>query len=480
MVWTLDHVGLIYQLPDGARIEALRDVSLTMRPGERLAVVGPNGSGKSALALCLAGLIAPSAGTVSLPDGVNEPGSDNTNWAALVFQNPDDNLIARTVTEELALTLERTESAGEAAPADILDRFRIAHLADREVTRLSGGEKQALALACAFAARRRLIVLDEPTSHLDPPSRRELLSILAPSDSGGDQTIVLITQYADEARQFPRVVQLDNGRITYDGPSTNWLPETAHEDQPFAVYPRSDPPAILTTKSLSQQQQPGWPLPPSPLEDISITIHAGDAIGLCGPIGSGKSTLAFHLAGLLPSKPGSLTREPGDDNLPVVLIQFPERQVFCPTIIGDISWGPIQKGGSKDDALAAARQLLERLQLPAGEFGRRSPFALSGGQRRRVALAGVAACDAPLYILDEPTAALDASGIAAVEALLSDWHSGLTSYLIISHDLEWLARVTNRLWVMEKGQIQFDGSWDDTDNLPPLLERVGFAYPSGR
>lgn len=475
MTWTLDHVGVTYQLPDGTRIDALKDISLTIQPGERLAIVGSNGSGKSALALCLAGLIAPSSGRMTLPDG--EGDVDNANYAALVFQNPDDNLIARTVAEEIALTLEHAGTVEWAVPvADILRRFRIAHLAEREVTRLSGGEKQTLALACAFASRRRLVVLDEPTSHLDPPSRRDLLRLLMSAETGSDLTIILITQYADEACQFPRIVQLEAGGIVYDGATNEWTTPAQKTECLIDSRQQPDAPAVITTKSLSQKVQSGWPLPPSPLADISVTIHAGDAIGLGGPIGSGKSTLAFHLSGLIETSSDSLI--PGDSiSRPVVLIQFPERQLFCPTVLDDVTWGPVQKGAPTSATRVAAARLLDRLQLPAGTFGTRSPFALSGGQRRRVALAGVAACQTTLYILDEPTAALDGQGIAALETLLSDWHKESISYLIISHDLPWLARVTNRLWVMEKGRIQYDGPWDDTGILPPLLERLGFAPP---
>lgn len=482
MNWTLDRVTVTYRLPDGTRIDALRYVSLAIQPGERLAIVGANGSGKSALALGLAGLITPTAGQIALPEGDSQAGSDNPNWAALVFQNPDDNLIARTVTEEIALTLEHAVSPGEPKNAvdDVLGQFHIAHLADRAVARLSGGEKQALALACAFASRRRLIVLDEPTSHLDPPSRRGLLRLLTDPASWEQLTIVLITQYAEEARQFARIVHLEDGIVVYDGPGDGWTPSPRPSGRIFVsteVIPSSSPP-IITTTSLCQREQPGWPLPPSPLTNISVTVNPGDAVGLSGPIGSGKSTLAFHLAGLIPAPSGTVTRESGR-NLPVVLIQFPERQLFCPTILDDVIWGPVQKGVAKHAARATATQLLDRLQLPVAEFATRSPFALSGGQRRRAALAGAAACQAPLYILDEPTAALDAPGMRRLEDLLQDWHSTRTAFVIISHDLNWLARVTTRLWVMDAGEIQFDGLWSDSITLPPLLERLGFAPVQG-
>jgi energy-coupling factor transporter ATP-binding protein EcfA2 len=301
------------------------------------------------------------------------------------------------------------------------------------------------------------------------------------ADANRELTIVLITQYAEEARRFGRIVQLDNGSVVYDGPGDAWTPPRVHSENLFGSTEVSDSrtPPIIKTSALCQREQTGWPLPPSPLKDITLSVHAGDAIGMCGPIGSGKSTLAFHLAGLIPAASGSICRDSKGRDLPVVLIQFPERQLFCPTILEDVTWGPVQKGVAKDVALASAEQLLERLQLPIGDFGGRSPFALSGGQRRRAAIAGAAACRSPLYILDEPTAALDVQGTRRLEELLRDWHASQTAFIIISHDLKWLARVTTRLWVLEEGRIRFDGRWNDPTDLPPLIERLGFAAPQG-
>jgi energy-coupling factor transporter ATP-binding protein EcfA2 len=485
MTWRLDRVTVTYRLADGTLIQALRGVTLEIADGERVAVVGPNGSGKSALALCLSGLIEPSDGRVTASMGGVQGTAGDESWAAVVFQNPDDNLIAQTVREEIALTLEHTirRTVSEQAIQQAMSRFHLEHLADRAMAHLSGGEKQRLAVACAFASRRPLIVLDEPTSHLDPPSRRELVELLAPKHETDDHapdestSAVFITQYPSEAKRFERVIVLDNGQISYDGPSAQWTP--SEQDEPparFAANLKDDRQPVIVTAGLSQIDQPGWPLPPTPLKEISLTVNSGDAIGLCGPIGAGKSTLAYHLAGLVRHFKGEIHRHGaiGDARLPVVLIQFPERQLFCPTVIDDVAWGPQQKGIVSAEARDTAAVVLTRLGLPAADFADRSPFALSGGQRRRVALAGVAACPATLYILDEPSAALDLAGIGRLEDLLGEWHRAGTAYVIVSHDLDWLCRVTNRVWVMDKGRICYDGPWIDGSQLDRALAAIRF------
>jgi energy-coupling factor transport system ATP-binding protein len=355
---------------------------------------------------------------------------------------------------------------------------------DRPVQCLSGGEKQKLAIACAVASGRDLIVLDEPTSHLDPPGRRDLLAHILGSSwrdrpsAGGNPAVVLITQYLEDARRFPRVVMLHQGAVVYDGTADGWqgLPaSSAHGN--FIPQPSiPGAPVIVTTDRLSQLAQPSWPLPSSPLSDVTIQIRAGDAIGLCGPIGSGKSTLGYHLAGLFDSYAGTrdVAGSGQPQRSPVVMIQFPERQLFCATVGDDVAFGPSARGNERKRAVESAAMALETMGLPPAEFWERSPFELSAGQQRRAGMAGVAACSAPFYILDEPTAALDADGLARLESLLAQWQGAGVAYLIISHDLDWLAQITHRVWVMDAGHILFDGVWSDSVQLDPVLASIGF------
>lgn len=495
MRWLLRNVSFHYRGRDLHAVPALNDVTLTVRRGERLSLLGKNGSGKSTLARCLAGFDEPSTGEIILDDTGSRAAvsQDRSGWpsrigsVALVFQQPEDNLIGETVWDEIALAVEHAdpEDSSSDKVAQILDQFGMRELSDRPVKNLSGGEKQKLAVASAFASQRELIILDEPTSHLDPPGRRELIASVERQGTGDTSSdsyrpgVILITQYEDEARRFPRVVEMEGGRIVYDGPSSGWKHPAGAPHRGRTPLRRRDDDAkvILKTSGLSQVALADWPLPPHPLTDINVVIHAGDAIGLCGPIGSGKTTLAYHLAGLMERHAGALIHPAGtgDGMLPVVLIQFPERQLFCSTVAEDVAFGPAHRGVARAEAWDLAASQLSRLGLDPAEFMGRSPFELSGGEQRRVAMAGVAACPAPLYILDEPTAGLDADGLAGLEALLTLWHSEGATYLIISHDLDWLAQVTSRAWVMREGRLILDGHWRDEEGFVPALRTIGFA-----
>jgi energy-coupling factor transport system ATP-binding protein len=473
MLWSCAHVSVRYRQEDGTEILALDDVSISIRSGERVCLVGPNGSGKSTLALLMAGLINPSAGVVSV-DG--HPPIPPT--GAIAFQSPEDNLLGTTVAEELALSIEHRVHAVNpfASVEDWLELFGLIELAKDEVGHLSGGQKQIVALACALASDKPMIVMDEPTSHLDPPGRRRLWEFLValPSAGGDTPAIVLVTQYRDDVTRFDRVIALDCGRIIYDGPPADWLmPHPPVATEPPA--PPSEPgPVVLSVRGLGQMSQPGWPLPPHPVRNVSLEIRAGEAIGLCGPIGAGKTTLALLLAGLLDRYDGTRTCAGGQ---PVMLIQFPERQLFCRTCADEIAVGLRRQGLSDQTIADRVRESLALVGLPPNEFARRDPFSLSGGQKRRLIIAAAAALTAPLYILDEPQAALDEAGISMLRTLTEHWRTRGASYLLISHDLAFLRQLTHRLLVISGGELVFDGDWDRVGASPKPLLDIGFPLP---
>lgn len=471
MLWSCYDLSLVYRQDDGSQTVALRDISLSIHSGERLVIVGPNGSGKSTLALLIAGLIEPSSGAISC-DGhpVTAP------VGAVVFQCPDDNLLGMTVREEIQLCLEHVSGAGEIETETeaALTRFGLAALARRAVTTLSGGEKQVVALACAFASRQPIIVLDEPTSHLDTRGKQLLWNFLDEQKdlSPNNPAIVLVTQYQDESANLDRLLELKDGRIHYDGPPRFKGNESADPLLVVRSKPQRGSAPVLSVDRLSQVATRTWPLPEHPIKDATIEIHPGEAVALCGPIGAGKTTLALMLAGLLEEHSGRRTPPEGAG---VVLIQFPERQIFCRTVEDEVAYGLLARGVKREEAIEQSRAALEQVGMAPATFAQRDPLTLSGGQKRRLMLATAAALNAPLYILDEPQSALDREGVDCLARLCASWIDRKSSYILISHDLPLLRSLTSRVILLSEGETLFTGSWEEFDSTQNPLSDIRFA-----
>jgi energy-coupling factor transport system ATP-binding protein len=146
-----------------------------------------------------------------------------------------------------------------------------------------------------------------------------------------------------------------------------------------------------------------------------------------------------------------------------MIMQFPERQIFCRSVEEEVAYGLIARGMSKSEALSESSHALTRVGLNPAEFGHRDPFSLSGGQKRRVMLAVASAIPSDLYILDEPQAALDDDGLTALESLCLGWHEQETAYVLVSHDYEVLRSLTTRVIALEWGRVAFDGTWSQFD-----------------
>ena len=230
----IQHLRYRYRLNDDTELEALRSVSAVFRPDESVAIVGPNGSGKSTLALCLNGLLQPSGGRVLVDDldvAEKSKRSEIRRRVGMVFQNPDNQIISTTVEREIAFGLENL-----AVPADelrrrveqVLDQFHLRPFRDRPPHLLSGGEKQRLAIAAVLAMRPRYLILDEPTSLLDPVSQREVGDLIGELHRTEQVAVVHITQFPEEAARAQRVLVMHRGELVMEGPSEAVF--SRHED----------------------------------------------------------------------------------------------------------------------------------------------------------------------------------------------------------------------------------------------------------
>ncbi len=224
------------------------------------------------------------------------------------------------------------------------------------------------------------------------------------------------------------------------------------------------------------------------LRDINLSIEDGEFIGLIGHTGSGKSTLIQHLNGLVKATSGEILVD-GENiyaenysmrelrNKVGLVFQYPEHQLFEVDVLSDVSFGPKNQGLSKEEAEKRAREALQAVGLSA-EFYSQSPFELSGGQKRRVAIAGVLAMEPKVLILDEPMAGLDPKGRDEILDEIAKLHRerGLT-IILVSHSMEDVANYADRLIVMNKGSVQFEGAPKEVFSHYKELEKMGLAAP---
>ena len=523
----------------GGNIPALQDIQLDIRPGERLAVIGPNGSGKSTLARCLNGLCRPQEGRVAVDDlstDDDEALFSIRQRVGMVFQNPDDQLVATSVEAEIAFGLENIALP----PAEMHRRvdetlcaFHLETYRHHPPHHLSGGEKQRLAVAAAVALRPRYLVLDEPTSLLDPQSRTEVDHLLERLQEDFGITTIYITQNLAEAARSERIVVLHQGKVYCDNTPAEvfadvdglraigldlpfadavaeqlrrlrqWpLPSPVHVDQLAeclaSLLPRRQlradrppppdtAPGKIAADHLHYTYDPGMPHQHIGLDEVVADIPAGSITALLGPSGSGKTTLAQHFNGLLKPQRGRVLLD-GEDiwtqamtrvrQRVGLVFQFPELQLFEETVADDVAFGPRNLGFAPEEVERLSRRALEAVGLPWNAFHRRSPLALSGGEKRRVALAGVLAMDPEVLILDEPTAGLDPRASATLAAIFRRLREEGTTLVLIAHDMDLVAELATHVIVLQKGRILLQGSTRAVFARPDFATASGLVPPA--
>jgi energy-coupling factor transport system ATP-binding protein len=429
--------GLTFTYPQAAAA-ALRDVSLKVEPGEVVAVLGPSGSGKSTLLRAFAGLVPHFHGgrfegrvEVAGRDTRSVPPSELAGTVASVFQDPEEQVILSLVIREVAFGLENVGTA----PTEIVARAHEAlaavgseHLADRAVAELSGGELQRVCLASAVALRPKLLLLDEPTSQLDPDAADAFLEHVA-----GLGIAVLISDQRPRRvlEHAHRVLFLDEGRVLLDAavqPAKDWLGENRPIWLRAATNGRAAARAerVCRLDSVQFAYCPGLPV----VDDVDLEVCRGEIVALAGANGTGKTTVAKLAAGLLTPDSGTaeLRGRAG------MLLQDPTR--YC---IRERADEEVAVGVHGDRARAGAA--LARLGL--GGMEGRHPRDLSSGERERLALASVLVIEPDLLVLDEPTRGVDPQRKAELAELL---HVGSErrATLIVTHDEDFARSVADR------------------------------------
>jgi energy-coupling factor transport system ATP-binding protein len=246
---------------------------------------------------------------------------------------------------------------------------------------------------------------------------------------------------------------------------------------------------IIEVKNLTYVYNPNSPFETKALDDINLDIEEGEFIGLIGHTGSGKSTLIQHLNGLIKPTKGSIIIDGvdiTDENADLKVIrqkvglvfQYPEHQLFEETVYKDIAFGPKNLGLDDEEVEKRVRSAMGLVGLKFDEIKDRSPFELSGGQKRRVAIAGVLAMKPKVLILDEPTAGLDPGGRDEIfEEIKSLYEKEKITIILVSHSMEDVAKLVSRIIVMHKGKIKMDGSPREIFKNADELEKLGLGIP---
>jgi energy-coupling factor transport system ATP-binding protein len=417
--------GLSFSYPGAA--PALRDVSLDVEPGEVVALFGPSGSGKSTLLRALAGLVphfhgGSFEGRVEIDgrDTRSTRPADLAGTVATLFQDPEDQVVFTRVEAEVAFGLENVgtppaQIAQRAASA--LDAVGAGALADRPVAELSGGELQRVCLASVLALSPQLLLLDEPTSQLDPDGAAAAIELARASGAA-----VVVSEHRPERvlEACDRVLFLNEGRLRESGLPDAWLPREA-------VLPQGEPAAEPACRLAGVSFAYDRPV----LDGVSLTVGRGEIVALLGPNGSGKTTIGKLAAGLLEPETGRVVRH----GRACYLSQDPGRYLVCERADEEVA---LAVGGD----LARAQVALAQLGL-AGHAARH-PRDLSSGERERLALAAVLVAEPELLVLDEPTRGVDPQRKDELVRLLrSQAHSRAT--LVATNDLVFAAAVADRV-----------------------------------
>lgn len=429
-----------FRFPDDQE-NILKDLTFDIFPGERAVISGPSGCGKSTLLYLLNRLYPLNcdgilSGSIRLFGKRAEdyaPGEIN-HRVATVFQDPDSQFCMPTVEAELAFTLENLHvpfKEMESRITDVLSLTGLTPLRHAVIQSLSGGMKQRVATACALIMKPEVLLLDEPISHLDPLTAKQFIAWLDGLQKQFGLTIVAVEHRLDLWESFfGRDIQLDaDGRILAD---QRFAPRAS------VKFPKRKT-ALQTDRSLQVSGLFTSVNGKSLLHPLSFSLQRGEVTVVAGPNGSGKSTLLKTLCGIYKSSGGTVESD-GIGYVP----QSPEYLFLTQRIKDEIAYS----GSSSPKEI---QDLMERLRLT--DIQNAHPFAVSHGQKRRVAIAAMLADKRQVLLMDEPTSGQDAAALQALAQLIAERANEGISFLIVTHDMEFAAAVADFVLLIKDGSL---------------------------
>ena len=499
-----------------AATSALKRVNLEIGDGEFVLVTGASGSGKSSLCRCFNGLIPHFYGgkitgrvEVGGLDVMQHPTKELATRVGMVIQDPENQLVAMDVEREVVFGLENL-----AFPRDViskrleesLDTLGISDLRYRPLHELSGGEKQKVAIASVLALHPSILVLDEPTSELDPKGAEEVLSIARRLNDELGITVILVEHRLDRVVHFAeRMIVLDKGTVLADGNPRDVLDNGVIDNAGIGVPPVVKLVQRLKAKGLSSNSIPltikegrfmldgvfkglgratslrdersegkpiieveklwhAYPEGITALKNIGLVIREGEFVAIMGRNASGKTTLVKHMNGLLRPTKGRVTVAGIDtDKAPITdlahkvgfVFQNPNDHLFADTVEEEIAFTVRNLGYESREIASRVDEMLERFDL--GEYRRQYPRSLSGGEKQRVALASVLVAYPQVLILDEPTRGLEQKLKSELMGFLHQYRGNGNTVILVTHDVETAAGHADRVILLSEGRIVVDG-----------------------
>ena len=490
----------------------LRGINATVASGDFVLLTGPTGCGKSTLLRTMNGLIPhSSAGTLSGNVRLNgknvaqQPLAVTCQQVGLLFQNPDEQLFCTRVEDEIAFGLENlcispehiAPRIDEALAQVGLDGFR-----GRRISELSGGEKQRVALACFCAMQPQVLLLDEPTSHLDLRGTRDILDIVKRLNTDlGITTILATHRTAEIAPLCNRVWLMHEGELCLDKPKDEAFtePEPYHRlgvqvpvgepswtrctpvGEPSRFQKSHSP--LLTLRSVSFR----YPNTDAPaLKPISYKVCRGEVVAIMGANGSGKTTLIHLMAGLLRPSDGELSiadkrvtrkKRPKLHQLAGkvgIVFQNPALLLQAETVADEVAFGPKNLKLAREPLQTLVTDTLARFDLD--RLATEAPYSLSRGQRQRVAVAANFSLYPELFLLDEPTTGQDAQHLHQLMGeLCAEIKRENRSLIFTTHDAQLTLNYADRVLLLREGELVFDGVPDFAFAEGELLSQLNLV-----
>lgn len=516
--------NLKFRYPGMERL-ALDDISFEIHKGEVIGIIGPNGAGKTTLCSAIKGIVPHKTGgawggtlRVCGLDVRSESTASLVPHVSMTFQNPETQILGTTVEEDLAFTPESLGiDPGEIRKRmdQVMETVRLPlDYKKRAPFKMSGGEKQRLAIAASIVSAPDIVILDEPTTELDPVGKAEVLQIVKKLAECGDNTVIVVEQDIDYlVTVADRLLVLEDGKLIAQGPTrevmarTDFLREAKINVPDVSLlwkmmgFDRNHPvfltiqeaKAVLETEHIREKQGSGTqafdcqevlePVKPQPFEPVvsydhtifsygereilkgvSETIEAGDFIAVLGKNGAGKTTMVKHLNGLLKPTGGRVAvcgKETGNCSVAdlahhtAYVFQNPDHQLFNQTVEEEIAFGPGNLGWSKDQVKEAVDRAIEISGLES--LRKETPLSLERGLKQILILACVIAMDVDIFVVDEPTTGLSKAYKDRIGAILDELNRNGKTILLVTHDMQFVAEHAKRIWVVQDGNIALNG-----------------------